>query len=690
MVKAKKNLQLISTDASSSLQKEDLPSQSTQASLEISEAQKQQISRPFRTSDNLRELKKGKAFNKDHLTNKLNYTNFQEGTILLHFKHAKYNRKIILHAKPQPCRGDRLDCLWTESDGVEQKLKSYKFESLYVTDGQNLLLVEPELIDASDKGISFNLPDTCYEVSTRKVTRHTCENVKVQLIQSSSPFYGTLLDFNTYSLHINLKAIPPQTFKWINPESGVTLIISDGDDTVYTGECKITDDTVYTGECKITKQSRGQKIREYLVEPQKNHIQRFKHREYRSIRQKITPSPDIIFKHPFTQRLVSLKVFDISGSGFSVEEAERDAVLLPGLIIPELELSVANILKVKCRAQVLYRKTYKDAQNENRVQCGLTLLDMDVQHHLNLISFLHQVENKNSYVCNKLDLDTLWRFFFETGFMYPEKYASIESNKDQIKETYKKLYLHSPNIARHFTYQENGRILGHLAMLRFYENSWLIHHHAARKPALNRAGLIVLNQIGNFSYDSHRLQSLHMDFLMCYYRPENKFPSRVFQGAARQIGNPKYCSVDKFAYFHHRHYVNHKLNMAGPWELSDTQPEDLIELENFYEHNSGGLMLNALDIEAEKLNEDDLSKEYHRLGFERKKHFYSLKKRGNLKAVSMVMVSDIGLNLSSLTNCIKVFFLDPNDITRDTLDCMISIIFNNVGRQEMPVLVFPA
>jgi hypothetical protein len=469
MAKVLDNFQLIKIGIDAHVPNENTKTPLSHASLEVGEKEKKEISRVVKERDGFIEKEKGNLVRKVHLVNKLNYTNFQGGTIFLNFKHPIYNRTITLHAHPQPCLGDRLDCLWTETDGIEHKLKSYQFESFYVDDGQNLLLVEPELIDANDKEISFNLPATCYEVSTRKVIRYTCENIKVQLIQNSSPFYGTLLDFNSYSLHVKLEAAPPQTFKWINLESAVTLIISDGDDTIY------------TGDCRITKQSRGQKIREYVLEPLKDHIQRFKHKQYRSIRQKITPAPDIIFKHPFTQKITSLKVVDISGSGFSVEEAEDHAVLLPGMIIPELELSFANSFKVKCSAQVLYRKTYKDGQDESRVQCGLALLDMDIQQHSNLIAFLHQAENKYSYVCNPLDLDSLWQFFFETGFIYPEKYASMEANKNQIKQTYKKLYSQSPNIARHFTYQENSRILGHLAMVRFYENTWLIHHHEYRK-----------------------------------------------------------------------------------------------------------------------------------------------------------------------------------------------------------------
>ena len=129
-------------------------------------------------------------------------------------------------------------------------------------------------------------------------------------------------------------------------------------------------------------------------------------------------------------------------------------------------------------------------------------------------------------------MDELWDFLFETGFIYPHKYAFIQKNKDEIKKTYEKLYPQNPHIARHFIYQEKGTIYGHMAMIRFCESAWMIHHHAARKSSAKKAGLIVLDQIGRMINDSHRLYSLHMNYMLCYYRPDNKFPSRVFGGAA--------------------------------------------------------------------------------------------------------------------------------------------------------------
>ncbi len=618
-----------------------------------------------------------KSVSKKNLINKLNYINFQDGTVLINLKHKKYNNTISLHAELQPCHDDCLECVWIETDGLDQKLKSYEFQNLLVNDGQNLLLVKAEMKSISAKGISLNLPEKCYEISSRKVKRHLCKGINVSLFQNSVSFYGVLIDFSAVSFRIELSTAPPQTFQWINPEFPVNLVFSDGSETLY------------SGECRIVRQTSSQKTRDYVLEPLCHEIQRFKPKQFRSTRHKLIPSPNIIFVHPFTIKMVNLKVLELSGSGFSVEEDENNAVLLAGMIIPELALSFANSFEIKCKAQVVCRSCGEGEEN-NLVKCGLFILDMDIQDHVRLLSLLDQVKNRNSYICNKVDLDDLWNFFFETGFIYPEKYSYIQKNKEEIKKTYEKLYTQNPNIARHFIYQDKGCILGHMAMVRFYQNSWLLHHHAARSSVCHKAGLVVLNQMGGFINDSHRLFSMHMDFVFCFFRPDNKFPSRVFGTVTQNIKNAKGSSIDTFVYFNFRRILRSKADMPGLWRLTETRSEDLQELESFYEHHSGGLMIRALNLEPDMLDLDEISKEYQRLGFKRERHLFSLKENGSLKAIIMVNISDIGLNMSDLTNCINVFVLNPEELSGDTLQLILSAVSEKIEEDEMPVLLYPA
>jgi hypothetical protein len=316
-------------------------------------------------------------------------------------------------------------------------------------------------------------------------------------------------------------------------------------------------------------------------------------------------------------------------------------------------------------------------------------LDINPQDHVTLIGLLHQVRDENAYICNAVDLNALWDFFFETGFIYPSKYAFIEQNKHQIKDTYRRLYSQSPNIARHFIYQDKGVILGHMAMVRFYEDAWLIHHHAARRHALNKAGLVVLDQIGRFSYDAYRLFSMHMNYLICYYRPDNKFPSRVFGGLAAHINNSRGCSLDPFAYMQLETPQGQQAHLPPDWKLAPSTLADLEELTDFYDRHSGGLALRALDLEAGVWNSTALSDEYRSHGFTREKYHFSLIRNGDLSAFFIATVSDIGLNLSDLTNCIKVIVLDQKSLPPERLYGALAAIRAKLNQPSMPVLLYP-
>ncbi len=614
---------------------------------------------------------------KPQLINKLNAINFQDGTVLVNFKHLKYDKTITLKARPQPCMGDLVDCLWINRKNVTQSIQAYKFKNILITSGQKLLQLEPELVRFDEEGISVLLPESCREISSRKARRYPCEGIAVQLIQNSTVFSGALMDFNGFSFRVKLTATPPQTFDWLNPEHPVNVIVSNATATLY------------SGECNIIRHTHGQNTRNYILEPLKQEIQRFKQKEFRSERYVLTPSPNIVSRHPFTEMRLDLKVVDLSGAGFSVEEDEYNTMLLPGMILHELDLTFADGYKIRCSAQVVFRKEMVDPNSEKWIKSGLALLDMDIGDHLKLVSMLHQAKNKNSYICNDVNLDALWDFFFETGFIYPDKYAAIQKNKTQIKETYAKIYTRSPHIARHFIYQDKGTIVGHMAMLRFYESAWMIHHHAARKSALNKAGLIVLDQIGRMINDSHRLYSLHMDYMMCYYRPDNKFPNRVFGGAARNIDDPKGCSLDGFAYQHLNNPQRKTSELPAGWQITDTQVEDLQELSVFYDHISGGLMLEALDLKPEKIGCQELSQEYAKLGLTRERQLFSLTHNSQLKAVFLVNKSDVGLNLSDITNSVKAFVTDSQEFSSEIFMAAIARIAALTEKKDFPTLIYP-
>jgi len=626
-----------------------------------------------------REEKPKKKISRKQIINLLNYVNFQDDFIVINLKHSRFAHIVSLQAKPQPCTGNELTCLWANTDEVRRKLISYEFESISLTHENSNLNLKPELVDIDESGIYLILSEQYYPLEIEKIEHHPCIGINAQVIQNSVIFKGTLTEFSSNSFHIKISLEPPQTSQWINSDSSVEVVFSNDSETLYSGECLIKDQ----------KESGDQIV--LCLKPLKNEAQRFKAKKFRSSRVDTSPLPNILFKHPFTRKLCDLRVVNLSGSGFSVKTKPSSNLFLPGMILPMVEMNFANSFKIFFTAQVIYKKHIKTEKGEinKSIIYGLAVLNISSHDNLKLLSFLHQASDSNLYISNSLDMDLLWRFFFESNFIYPEKYRFLQSNKAEIKSTYEKLYSKKSNIARHFTYQENEKIASHLAMIRYYDNTWLIHHHASNRTVSFRAGILVLNQIGLFSNDSHSLYSNHMNYLLCYFRPENKFPNRVFGGAARTINDGMKCCLESFSYFHFKEQSKNRVDASWSWGLTKTDNADVEELQAFYAHKSSGLMLKALDL-ANNSNGKDLYTAFNEEGLKRYRYLFSLKYEGRLKAIIMVNIADVGLNLSDLTNATTIMVIDQDNLNYDIIKMALSLLSAQLKIDNFPVLIHPS
>jgi hypothetical protein len=621
-----------------------------------------------------------KSIKKKILVNQLNHIHFKNETIRIYFKHIRDDHIISFDVAPQPCFGKRLVCLWKDPPDIRQLLTTYQIHHFIVINHQHMIIADAELRGLNTRGICLTLPETSTQTTSRKTRRYACDHLNAQLIQNGIIFPGTLIDFSADAFKVGIQSSPAESFQWMNTKGNINLILSNGVGTIY------------SGECVILKQQGSGARKTIILKPMHDTIQRFNPREYRSKRLTFTPLPDICFTHPLSHKFINLKMIDLSGSGISVEDDETNSVLLPGMIIPSMTLNFAGSFHFECKAQVVYRKSITTDAQKTIIKCGIAFLDMAPDDHMRLLSMLHQTVNKNFYICNEVDMEDLWAFFFASGFIYPKKYAFIHEDKKKIKATYERLYTRNSNITRHFTWQKKGEILGHLSMLRFYQNTWMIQHLAAiaSKEQL-RVGIDILKQIGSYAYDCHRLYSSHMDYLICYFRPDNHFPNHFFGGAARSIKNPKACSIDTFAYYHYRKSTLAPPGLPDEWTLNAPEYQDMTALENFYERQSGGLTLEALDLipDEEMARRHDLSAEYSKIDLKRERRLYALKHNNALKTVFMLNLSNFALNMSDLTHCISVFVIDPENLPASILRAAVSSLSSHYKEKRFPVLLYP-
>ncbi len=611
------------------------------------------------------------------LVNRIHLVHFRDQLLEIELTHRRFGSTERLAARPRPVDGRILECLWSEPEQAAALLSSHEPTALLVPRGQRRIRAEARVLAVDAGKIRFELPETAVEVNERRIDRFPGREVAVRLLQNSGSFPGRLLDFNAFSFRVELAADGPQSFAWIDPEQPVHALLF--------REAQ----TFFAGECRITRTEQGASCRSYVLEPVHRESRRFRRDEVRSQRLMLVPSPNLVFSHPLTEQRVELKVTDLSGSGFAVEEEIARAVLLPGLILPEAKLDFAGSFEIRLSAQVVFQRVLGQDEAQGSVRCGLALIDMPPGDHVKLIALLNQSRDRNAYLCKELDPEALWDFFFETGFIYPKKYALIEKRKREIRETCVKLYTRSPEIARTFLYQKGGVILGHLAMIRFWPSTWLIHHHAARKSALYRAGLNVLDQLCRFIHDGLRLRSLQMDHLACYYRPQNRFPRRVFGGFAEETADRRVCSVDPLAYLTLGETPAEEEPLPAGWELLEAGEADLLESRRFYDHASGGLMAEAFDLGTERRQDEELSALFGRLGLRRRRLLFALRRGSRLKALIAAHVSDIGLNFSELTHCLTVVVVDAEGLGEKTLNTALRAAAKRAGLEEIVALVFP-
>jgi len=605
------------------------------------------------------------------LINTINYVHFMKGHVFVYLSHPKYEDGILIKSHPEPCTSSELACQWIGNTVSKLDLENYSFQYILIADGKSLILATGLVKQLHADGIVIQLPEKSYNLCQRRVKRFVCDDIHAEIIQNSVLFNGTVADFSPLAFCVRVRTDASTPFSWFN--LGVPTFVN----------LRKGGKILFSGACRCIRQEDTIAGRVIVLAPMEDQIRRFKEIIVRNPRLTLTPTPVVTFEHPFFGKIISREISDISNTGFSVIENISGGVLMPGMIIPDLTIKYAGALEMKCKVQVIYRK-----EDDDTVRCGLAILDMKLQDFSNLTQLLNNTKDHHNYISGRVDMDALWEFFFDTGFIYPKKYDIIRSYRNDFKETYRKLYQETPEIARHFTYEKDGQIYGHMSMVRAYEQAWLIHHHAARPMENKLPGLYVLKQMMLFVHGVNHMPSAKMEYVMCYYRPDNKFPDRTFGGFARNLEDTKGCSLDLFCYVNYQTDPQ-KSQLPMGWSLDEISPIELWELDNFYQHHSGGLLMSVLGLGEKRTDEASLEAVSKRQGFVRKWRAYSLVHRGTLKAVLIANHSDLGVNLSELLNCIMVIVVEPDGTPWQTLTSALSMLSGHYTTENIPVIVYP-
>ena len=599
-------------------------------------------------------------FDNNHFSNK---------TIQLHIRNSVSGEESLLEALPEPYVDDTLNVRL--ENNRQLNFSEYTLINIIINNGKSIIVAPVETASISNDIVTAGLKERGRVWNMRQNRRHPANiYICAEIEQDNHTLKGSLKEFSSGGFCIELDP----DFFFSNEDFDIKKPFSvqlSGDKVFYSGLCTYVKTFLYENNRLIVLAINNEETLQ-------------KRRENRNPRVTLVPPPKIIFTHPFLNEEFEFELANISSAGFSLQLSTDESSLLPSLYIEDLYIVINSNIKLKCTARIEYCLRL----DEKHVKYGFSILDMDMNTFNQLFAIICNADNPCVNLSPKIDLDSLWEFFFKSRFIYPKKYKMIESRRGEIRDIYSKLYQNGREIFSYVTYQENGKILGHCSMIRAYQRAWLVQHLAAISAEnTNKVGIHMVSQLFNWAETMFKIPSTKMDYLMFYYRPDNKFTEYFFDGFYKEVNNSSILSQDTFAYLPCSLDSN-KNFLPEEFKIEELNSEDYEILDKFYQKKSGGgFFLKSLGFGI-KFDEEPLEEIYNRMELTRASKLYSLKENNKLKAVFIIDWSNIGINMSELLNCIKIFVIEMN-LSWEYLKSAINAFGIIYPDDKISVMIYP-
>jgi hypothetical protein len=224
---------------------------------------------------------------KKNLTNTLNFINFQDRHIRIHFNHRNEGPPIDLDVKPLPTFGKYLVCLWPDSMSGKD-LSLYNMDRIYVPGSRGVIELPVDIRRMTRKGLCFSLPDYSPVSSQEIQIDNGFSNIRVQMFQNHKSVSAEITSIEQGRLTvIPLSSTCRDTLSF-DMEKPVNVAFIKSGDILFTSHFKILDQSVVSTHVTLKL------IQSFRA------IHRFPPKEFRSLRYCPKPAPDVVFTHPFT------------------------------------------------------------------------------------------------------------------------------------------------------------------------------------------------------------------------------------------------------------------------------------------------------------------------------------------------------------------------------------------------------
>jgi len=169
------------------------------------------------------------------------------------------------------------------------------------------------------------------------------------------------------------------------------------------------------------------------------------------------------------------------------------------------------------------------------------LLDTQDQEIVTALPRLSELHESYGVQVNAIPVSELFALYERTGFVYPDKAARLTPHIEQVRENWRRMLRAGESLLYILTAGDEDRGRASLAVWRTTHNGWMSQHlvsesnpYASRAVMLDAAAASILKGTDESAQN--------------WFRPENRFPTRVFGSMVQSIGE-SLSSVQRHAYF---------------------------------------------------------------------------------------------------------------------------------------------
>jgi hypothetical protein len=233
--------------------------------------------------------------------------------------------------------------------------------------------------------------------------------------------------------------------------------------------------------------------------------------------------------------------------------------------------------------------------------------------------------------------------------MYSEKQDILAPVLPQITDTLDKLNRRPTKLFKSLVSKKGDRLVGYVSGLRAYRSTWLSQHLAGAAGA-HTGPLLNVGLAEYFGQDPD------VEYCKVYFRPENRWPARVFGNFARKVSDPWLSDLRTYQYFNISTDLS-GLGGSGAIRVVEAQPGDLTIVEQHFVTTERGLLIRSDDLTRANLELRPLNESYRELGLERRRHVLLALDRDTPVAFALAEISSPGLNLSELLSAFRIHYL---------------------------------